>query len=44
MAAQEIAAVKKERAGKNGGPNMRLVKSALNVSKARSKVNAFVKM
>ena len=44
MSDQEIAAVKKGRTKKNGEPDMRSVKSALNVSKARSKVKAFVKM
>ena len=44
MSDQEIAAVKKGRTKKNGEPDMRSVKSAINVSKARSKVKAFVKM
>ena len=44
MSDQEMEVPKKGRTKKNGEPDMRSVKSALNVSKARSKVKAFVKM
>ena len=44
MSDQEMQVPKKGRTKKNGEPDMRSVKSALNVSKARSKVKAFVKM
>ena len=43
MSDQEIGTVKKGRTKKNGDPHRRSTSSALNVSKARSKVKAFLK-